>query len=94
MKLENFEQDFGEEIGRIKKAQFSLVAVPHFGIPSYQVFNRRALSFAFAIPALMMMFGFFVVNKQPDTLYNNQIAMLEDSNTRLINQLDNLDNAN
>ncbi len=94
MKLEKFEQEYEQEINAFKKAEFSQVAVPHFGIPSFKVFNKRALSFAFAIPALVAVLGLFLVNKTPATPYSNQIAMLEDSNTRLINQLDNLENAN
>ena len=91
MKLENFEQEFELEIGQMKKGELRRVAVPHFGVPPSQVFNRRALSFAFAIPAFVMAFGLFIFNKQSDSVYSNQIAMLEDSNTRLASQLDNLD---
>ncbi len=94
MKLEKFEQEYTKEINAFKKAEFSTKVVPHFGVPSFTILNRRALTFTFAIPALMAVFALFVVNKAPASPYNNQIAMLEDSNTRLINQLDNLDNAN
>ena len=97
MKIEQFEQEYSEEIGKIKQIEFARVIAPEFKIPTYKMFNTKALSFAFALPALAMLFGLFISTSSTNNQYAPEIAMLEDSNTRLINQIDTLnasDNSN
>ncbi len=91
MKLEKFEQEYGEEIKKLQALKFSTVQAPEFKVPAYKFIYTRALSFAFAVPALALVFGFFFYNPQ-SSAYNQDLAQIEASNARILNQINTLDN--
>jgi hypothetical protein len=93
MKLENFEQEFKEEIAKMKSLRFQTVETPEFKIPGYKFVYTKALSIAFAIPALAMVFAFFFY-LPPANQYNSDLAQIEASNNRILNQINSLDNEN
>jgi hypothetical protein len=96
--LEKFEQEFAEEINALKSVQFQSVQVPEFKIPTYGRFAyltnfslNRALSIAFAVPAFAIVFGFFFYNSG-QSADNKNLSLIEESNTRILNQINTLDN--
>ena len=93
MKYENFEQEYKTEIDKLKWAEFARTVVPAFAAPSYRMLNARILSFALAVPALVAVFGFFFYSPGLSSTgqYPTEVAMLEDSNTILVNQINSLD---
>ena len=93
MKLENFEQEFKEEIAKLKSLRYESVSTPQFQIPSYKFIYKKALSIAFAIPALAMVFAFFFYLPSVNS-NNSDLAQIEASNNRILNQIDSLDNEN
>lgn len=93
MKLEQFEKEFEQEIKQIQSLRFEPVTAPEFKIPTYQFIYTKALSIAFAIPALMIAFGFFFYTGE-NAAQNANIAIIEASNTRIINQINALDQEN
>jgi hypothetical protein len=92
MKLEKFELEYMEEIGKIQSLHTREVAVPAFQIPSYKFVYKKALSIAFALPALAFAFAFFFYIGE-NSKVNGDLAQLEASNNRIINQIDSLDHA-
>lgn len=93
MKLEKFEQDFQSEINEIKSLKKAQMFVPSFKVPTYKELNAKILSLVLALPAIAVFFGIFIFNGG-NTENKKEIAMLEDSNTRLINQIDSIDYEN
>lgn len=101
IKLEKFEEEYLNEIKQIQSLRFKSAEVPEFKIPGYTFSNsffptfvyRRALSIAFAIPAVALVFGFFFYNSQ-QTPYNKDLAQIQESNTRILDQINTLDNEN
>ena len=88
-KWEEFEQEYKEEIAGLKTLQFKTSPVPEFKIPSYTFIYRRALSLAFAVPALVMVFGIFsYFQTDPNT---QKLSLLEESNNRILNQINTLE---
>lgn len=93
MKLENFEQEYIAEINQLKTLHLKDVDSPSFKIPGYRFIYTKALSVAFAVPALAFAFAFFFyVGDIGKT--NNDLAQIEASNNRILNQIDSLDYEN
>jgi hypothetical protein len=92
MKLENFEKEYMQEIETLKKVEFSPVLHKDFRFPAYNFFYTKALSIAFAVPAVVAVAAFFFT-LTPDTNSQN-LALLEESNNRIIEQINNLDHEN
>ena len=91
MRLEQFEKEYEKEIMDIQSLQFKNVDAPRFSFPGYNFIYTKTLSLAFAIPALVMVFGFVFYNStgNPD---NKNLVLIEDSNTRILNQINQIDN--
>lgn len=89
MQLEKFEQEYLWEIEALKSVQFKTVQRKEFLYPAYQFLYKRAVSFAFAVPAFALMFAFFFQpgNNASDT----NLAMLEDSNMRILAEINSLE---
>lgn len=92
--LEQFEQEYADEIGKLNALRFSAVETPQFRIPGYSFFYTKALSVAFAVPALAFVFGFFFYNSSTQNPYNQDLAKIEQSNARIMNQINTLDYEN
>lgn len=90
MKYEKFEQEYTEEIKQIQGLRFQHVDVPSFKIPGYSFIFNKAYSIAFAIPALVMVFGFAFYTQTQDP-YKKDLALIEESNARILNQINTLD---
>lgn len=93
MKLEKFEQEYTGEINKLKSLHFEAVDIPEFKIPSYNFFYTKAVSIAFAVPAFAFAFAFFFYMGQM-TKVNNDLAQIEASNNRILNQINTLDYEN
>ena len=93
MKLEKFEQEYTSEISKLKSLQFEHVSVPEFKIPAYGFLYKRAVSIAFAVPALAFAFAFFFYMGEMSKV-NNDLAQIEASNNRILNQINTLDYEN
>lgn len=89
MKLEKFEQEYLQEINMLKSANFVYTRKPEFKFPAHQFIFRKAYAFAFGMPAFAFMFAmfFYTGNDVVDT----NIAMLEDSNSRILQEINSLD---
>lgn len=92
MKLEKFEQENIEEIEMLKNLSFRQVEAPSFVIPSYGFVWNKALSFALAVPALVLVFGLFINFNNSQAPYSKDLSLIEESNTRLLDQINTLDN--
>lgn len=90
MKLEKFEQEYSGEIEKLKTLRFETVEVPTFKIPSYKFVYAKAVSIAFALPALAMVFAFFFYTNEVSNV-NGDLAQIEASNNRILNQINTLD---
>jgi hypothetical protein len=90
MKLEKFEQEYQEEINHLRVLSVKKVEAPDFRFPSVGVVYRRAISFAFAVPAFVVAFGLFFYNSN-NSLNNQNLAMLEESNARILSEINSLD---
>jgi hypothetical protein len=93
MKLEQFEKEFQAEIKQLKSLRFEPEPTPTFKFPTYQFIYTKALSLAFAVPALVIAFGFFFYG-QEQSVNNQNLAVIEASNARILNQINTLDNEN
>ncbi len=95
IKLEKFEQEYREEISLLQGLSFQSVAkVPEFQAPAYSFLLKKAMSIAFAVPAFAMMFAFFFYSPNSTSTYNQDLAMLESSNARLMSEIESMDNVN
>ncbi len=92
-KLEKFEQEYAVEINQIKSLRFETVEVPEFRFPAYSFIYKKALSIAFAVPAMAFVFAFFFYIGETSKI-NSDLAQIEASNNRIINQIDTLDYEN
>lgn len=93
MRLEKFEQEYQDEISKMQMLRFNTTTTPEFKIPAYKFIYTKALSLAFAIPAFAIMFGLFFYANDNQTI-NKDLAQLEASNTRILNQINTLDYEN
>ncbi len=93
MQLEKFEQKYTSEISTLKGLQFETIKVPEFKIPSYNFFYTKAVSVAFAVPALAFAFAFFFYMGEVSQV-DNDLAQIEASNNRILNQINSLDYEN
>ncbi len=93
MELETFEKEYTSEISKIKSLHFKTVDVPEFKIPSYGFFYKRAMSIAFAVPALAFAFAFFFYIGEVSKTDSN-LVQIEASNDRILNQINTLDYEN
>ena len=91
MILEQFEKEYEKEIMELQTLQFKHVDNPKFSFPGYNFIYTKTLSLAFAIPALVMVFGFVFYNSTQNPNSKN-LSLIEDSNTRILNQINQLDN--
>lgn len=90
---EKFEQEYTNEINSIKSLKLASVQAPEFVIPSYTFIYKKALSLAFAVPAFAFAFAFFFYIGQIST-NNSELAQIEASNNRILNQINTLDYEN
>lgn len=93
MKLEEFEKEYTQEINKLQSLRFQTEHVPQFKIPSYKFIYTKALSIAFAIPAFVVAFGFLFYTQTQST-DNKDLALIEASNARILNQINTLDHEN
>jgi hypothetical protein len=89
MKLEKFEQEYTEEINKIKSLQFLSVKKKEFKFPAFQFLFKQALGIAFAMPAVALLFAFFFYPTK--NVGDSNLSMLEDSNQRILSQINSLD---
>ena len=61
-----------------------------FLFPAYQFLYKKAYAFAFAMPAMVVAFAFFFYTGGEKS--DSNLAMLEDSNTRILQEINSLDN--
>ncbi len=90
MKLEQFEQEYRNEIEQIKSLRFRDVERKEFKYPAYQFLYKKVYAFAFAMPAMVVAFAFFFYTGGEKS--DSNLAMLEDSNTRILQEINSLDN--
>ena len=93
IKLEQFEQQYTEEINQIKSLAFQTVDTPEFQFPAYSFIYKKAMSIAFAVPAMAFVFAFFFYIGETSKI-NSDLAQIEASNNRILNQIDTLDYEN
>jgi hypothetical protein len=93
MRLEKFEEEYVNEITKLKTLQFEVVRTPEFKIPAYTFIYKKALSIAFAVPAVAFMFAFFFYINE-NTQINSDLSQIEASNDRILNQIDSLEYEN
>lgn len=91
-KLEKFEQEFFQEINALKSVNFAYTRRPEFKFPAYEFIFKKAYAVAFGMPAFAFMFAFFFYTG--GSVNDSNIAMLEDSNSRILNEINSLDNSN
>lgn len=92
MKLENFEKEYTQEIETLKSVKFQIASAPRFAFPGYSIMYKKTLSLVFAVPAaLVLVFGFVFYN-QSQSPYNQNLSLLEESNDRILNEINNIDN--
>ena len=89
--LEGFEKEYSDEISKLQSLRFQTINAPEFKIPGYNFFYTKALSIAFAIPALAVAFAFFFYTPEP-SVQNKDLSQIEASNNRILNQINTLDN--
>lgn len=88
--LEQFEQEYIQEISELQGLRFKHEPVPEFKIPGYSFVLSRAMQIAFAVPAFVAAFGFFFYLQGGDP-NGKDLSLLEESNNRILNQIDTLD---
>jgi hypothetical protein len=91
--LEKFEQEYTREIESLRTLRFASVQAPEFKIPGYTFLYKKALSLAFAVPAVAFVFAFFFYIGQVSK-NNSDLAQIEASNNRILNQINTLDYEN
>jgi hypothetical protein len=82
--LEQFEQEFAQEISVLKGARFAQAPKREFTYPAYNFFYKKAITFAFAMPALAFVFAFIFY---PGKSVDGNLAMLEASNSRILAEI-------
>lgn len=93
MKLEQFEKEYSGEIDKLKSLRFETVEAPVFKIPTYKLIYTKAISLAFAVPAFAVAFAFFFYTSETSKI-NGELAQIEASNNRILNQINTLDYEN
>lgn len=88
--IEEFEKEFVSEINQVKSLVFKTVETPEFQFPAYSFIYKKAMSIAFAVPAFAFVFAFFFYVGETNTI-NRDLAQIEASNTRILDQIDTLD---
>jgi len=87
--LEKFEQEYQNEINLLQGLSFEPVKTVPFKFPGYGFIFTKSLSIAFAIPALIMVFGFAFYSQTQDP-YKKDLSLIEDSNNRILNQINQI----
>lgn len=89
IKLEKFEENFQSEINLVRSLKFKEAKQKEFLFPSYFYMYQRVTAVVFGMPALVAMFAFFFYSGGSQV--DGNLAMLEDSNNRILTQINTLD---
>jgi hypothetical protein len=92
MKFEKFEQESMKEIEMLKALSFKKIEAPEFVAPSYGYVWGKVLPALLLVPALAIVFGLFINVSPQNTATNKDLSLIEESNSRILDQIDTLDN--